>query len=466
MEQRQNELGTAPVGYLLRKLAVPAIAAQLVNVLYNIVDRMYIGNIPEIGKLAMTGLGVAMPIIMIMSAFASLVGMGGAPLAAIRLGAKDQEGAEKIIGNCATMLSIVGALLMVVIFCFKRPILLAFGASADTIGYAETYLTVYTIGTLFVMGTLGLNAFITTQGQAGIAMKTVLIGAICNIVLDPVFIFVFHMDVAGAAWATILSQAISFAWVLRFLFSERNAIPIRKPFLRIEARRAGQILALGLSPFIMQATESLVQITLNVGLRQYGGDLAVGSMTIMMSAMQLFMMPIMGLGQGAQPILSYNYGAKQYDRMKQAFKLFFIACLSFAVLVWAVMMLLPQWFVMIFNRDPELMALTTWGMRIFFLGIFAMGAQNAIQQLLLSIGRAKTSIFIATMRKVILLIPLAMILPRFFGLQGIYMAEPISDLTSATIACCIFLVQAKGIFGKMQAGDADGAENPPKLPQS
>ena len=261
MEQRQNELGTAPVGYLLRKLAVPAIAAQLVNVLYNIVDRMYIGNIPEIGKLAMTGLGVAMPIIMIMSAFASLVGMGGAPLAAIRLGAKDQEGAEKIIGNCATMLSIVGALLMVVIFCFKRPILLAFGASADTIGYAETYLTVYTIGTLFVMGTLGLNAFITTQGQAGIAMKTVLIGAICNIVLDPVFIFVFHMDVAGAAWATILSQAISFAWVLRFLFSERNAIPIRKPFLRIEARRAGQILALGLSPFIMQATESLVQIT-------------------------------------------------------------------------------------------------------------------------------------------------------------------------------------------------------------
>lgn len=444
-------LGTEPIGRLLLRLALPAMTAQLVNVLYNIVDRMYIGNIPDIGKTAITGLGVAMPIIVFITAFSSLIGMGGAPLASIRLGAKDEARAQRIMGNCVTLLTVAGVLLMAVIFVFKRPLLYAFGASGDTIQYADQYLTVYNMGTLFVMFTMGLNNFINCQGFASVGMKTVLIGAVLNIILDPIFIFGFHMGVTGAALATILSQLVSCIWVLRFLTGKHTHLHIQRKDLPIEWKLAGQVLLLGLSPFIMQATESLVQIVLNVGLQKYGGDVAVGAMTIIMSVMQIFMMPLMGLGQGSQPIISYNYGAGNMRRVKQTFWLLLRVSLLFALAFWGLIQLFPQAFVMIFNRDPELMQITVHGMRVFLAGIFAMGAQYAVQQTFLSVGQAKVSIFIAMLRKVILLIPLAIVLPLFMGTNGIFLAEPIADLTSATTACVLFFLMSRKLFAERPA---------------
>ena len=449
-QKTTQELGTQSIGRLLARLSVPAITAQLVNVLYNMVDRMYIGRMEGVGAAALTGVGVTMPIITLIAAFASLVGMGGAPLASIRLGAGDKEGAESILGNAFTLLIILSLALTAVFTVFCEPLLMMFGASVNTIGYAKDYLGIYVLGTVFVMMTLGLNVFINSQGFAKVGMETVIIGAVLNILLDPLFIFTFHMGVKGAALATILSQAVSCVWVLCFLFGKRTVLRIRRQYMALRARTCGRILSLGLSPFIMQSTESLVQITLNTGLYRYGGDMYVGAMTIINSVMQLCSLPLTGLGQGGQPIISYNYGAGQMDRVRKAFRLLLTTALSISTGMLLLVELFPSLFVRIFNDDPALMEVTVWAMRIFMAGSFAMGAQFAIQQTFLAVGRAKISIFIAMLRKIILLIPLALVMPLLLEnkVLGVFIAEPMADILSATTAVLIFTFMSRKLFGR------------------
>lgn len=444
------DLAKGRIGRLLFQLSMPAILAQLINVLYNIVDRMYIGRLPEVGAAALTGVGVCFPIITLISAFASLIGMGGGPRLSIALGEGNHEKAEKILGNALTALLFLSTVLTAFFLIFKHDLLLLFGASNDTIGYAESYLTIYLIGTVFVQLALGLNPFINAQGFAKIGMLTVVIGAALNIMLDPLFIFALGMGVRGAALATILSQAVSGVWVLAFLAGGRTQIKIRLRRMRPEWRILLPVLALGISPFVMQATESLVQITLNSGLSRYGGDVYVGAMTIINSITQILLMPLTGLGQGAQPIIGYNYGARQLDRVKQTFRLLFAASVSFSVLNWAVVMLFPTPFVLIFNDDPSLLDTTRHCIRIFLAGMFMMGMQFSCQQTLLALGQAKVSIFIALLRKIILLIPLALILPLWWGTTGIFLAEPIADATCATCAVIIFAVQFKRVLRRAE----------------
>ncbi len=440
MSNLSNDLGKDGIGKLLFKLATPAIIAQLVNVLYNIVDRIFIGRMQN-GDLAMAGVGVAFPIILIIMAFSALVGAGGAPLVAIKMGEKNNDGAEKIMCTSFVMLIIVAIILTVGLLIFKEPILWAFGASESTIGYATDYLGIYLSGTIFVMIALGMNPFINTQGFAKVGMMTVAIGAIINIILDPILIFGLGMGVKGAATATVLSQVVSAVWVLKFLFGKRTILKIRKKYLRLDIKIAASVLSLGIAPFIMQSTESLVLISLNNQLQTYGGDLAVGAMTIMSSIMQIIMLPNMGLTQGAQPIMSYNYGAKQIDRVKKTFKLMFLICISFTTIMWASLMIFPQIFVSIFNNDQALMEITSWSIRIYFAGIFIVGAQIACQQTFLSLGQAKISLLIALLRKIILLIPLVFILPSFLEnkLFAVLLAEPVADIlaTSVTILCFV-----------------------------
>lgn len=453
MAKGTTNLGKDSVGKLLFKLALPAIIAQLVNVLYNIVDRIFIGRIPS-GDLAMAGVGVAFPIIMIISAVSALVGMGGAPLAAIKMGEDDNDGAEKIISNSFTMLIVLGALLTVGFLIFKEPILWAFGASEATIGFSNDYLTLYLIGTVFVQIALGMNPFINTQGFAKTGMITVMIGAVINIILDPILIFGFDMGVKGAALATILAQIISAIWVLFFLFGKKSTIKIRKKYLIPDVKIVGSIVALGISPFIMQATESLVLITLNNKLFMYGSDLAVGAMTIMSSIMQIVILPLMGLSQGAQPIISYNYGAKNHDRVKKTFKMLLISCLIYTGVMWALLMIFPQVFVGIFNNKPELVEITSWSIRIYFAGIFMFGAQIACQQTFLALGQAKISLMLALLRKVILLIPFIFILPVFFSnkLMGVLMAEPFADVIAALVTITCFIIFYRNTFKEGKIG--------------
>lgn len=443
MTKGTTDLGKDRVGKLLFQLALPAIIAQIVNVLYNIVDRIFIGRIPN-GDIAMAGVGVAFPIIIIVSAFSALFGMGGAPLAAIKMGEGDDDGAEKIMSNSFSLLIIVGTLLTIFFLCFKEPILWAFGASEATIGYANDYLSLYLIGTIAVQIALGMNAFVNTQGFAKIGMMTVMIGAVINIVLDPILIFGFDMGVKGAALATILAQFVSAIWVLVFLFGKKSILKIRKKYLVPSGKIVLGVMGLGVAPFIMQSTESLVLISLNNQLLKYGGDLAVGAMTIMSSIMQIVMLPLMGLGQGAQPIISYNFGAKQIDRVKQAFRLMLMSCLGYTVIMWALLMWLPEMFVGIFNNKPELVQITAWSIKIYFAGTIVFGAQIACQQTFLALGQAKISLFLALLRKVILLVPLIFILPMFVGeadkLQAVLTAQPIADVLAAltTITCFMF----------------------------
>lgn len=441
MKNKGINLGEGKVSSLLFKLALPAIIAQLVNVLYNIVDRIFIGRIPN-GEIAMAGVGVAFPIIMIVSAFSALIGMGGAPIAAIKMGAKDNDEAEKIMSNSFSMLIIIGAILTVVFLIFKEPILYAFGASDKTINYAIDYLTLYLIGTIFVQIALGMNPFVNTQGFAKIGMLTVMIGAVINIVLDPIFIFVFNMGVKGAALATVCGQLVSALWVLKFLFGKTSVLKIRKKYLVPKLNVILPVIALGVSPFIMQGTESLVIIIMNNQLSIYGGDLAIGAMTIMSSIMQIVMLPLMGLSQGAQPIISYNYGAKKIDRITSTFKLLLISCLVYTGIMWALLMIVPKIFVLIFNSNPDLVEITAWSIKIYFAGVIMFGAQIACQQTFLALGQAKTSLILALLRKIILLIPLAFILPNFFeeGLKGVLMAEPVADILSATITVICFII--------------------------
>lgn len=441
MKKNGINLGEGKVSSLLFKLSLPAIIAQLVNVLYNIVDRIFIGRIPN-GEIAMAGVGVAFPIIMIVSAFSALIGMGGAPIAAIKMGAKDNDEAEKIMSNSFSMLIIIGAILTVVFLVFKEPILYAFGASDKTINYAIDYLTLYLIGTVFVQIALGMNPFVNTQGFAKTGMLTVMIGAVINIVLDPIFIFIFNMGVKGAALATVCGQLVSALWVLKFLFGKTSVLKIRKKYLVPKLNVILPVIALGVSPFIMQGTESLVIIIMNNQLSIYGGDLAIGAMTIMSSIMQIVMLPLMGLSQGAQPIISYNYGAKKMERIKATFKLLLISCLVYTGVMWALLMIVPKMFVLIFNSNPNLVEITSWSIKIYFAGVIMFGAQIACQQTFLALGQAKTSLILALLRKIILLIPLAFILPNFFeeGLKGVLMAEPVADILAATITVICFII--------------------------
>ena len=451
MTKVKTNLGEGSVGKLLLSLALPAIIAQLVNVLYNIVDRIFIGRMAN-GDIAMAGVGVAFPIIMIISAFSALIGMGGAPLAAIKMGEKDNEGAEKIISNSFSILIIIGIICTVVFLIFKENILWAFGASDATIGYANDYLTIYLFGTVFVQIALGMNSFINTQGFAKVGMYTVIIGAIINIVLDPIFIFTFNLGVKGAALATILSQFVSAIWVLVFLFGRKSILKIRKEYLVPKFNILLPITALGVSPFIMQATESAVLISLNNQLQIYGGDLAVGAMTIMSSIMQIITLPLLGLSQGAQPIISYNFGAKKIERVKKTFKLLLIFCLAYTITMWGALMIFPEFFVGIFNNKPELVEITSWSMKIFFGGIIIFGAQIACQQTFLALGQAKISLVMALLRKVVLLVPLIFILPKFVSVENklasVLAAEPISDIIAALTTIIVFIIFYKKTFGK------------------
>lgn len=458
MTKRTNDLGNDPIKSLLFKLAAPAIAAQIVNMLYNIVDRIYIGHIPEVGAAALTGVGVSMPIIMLISAFSALIGMGGAPRASIKMGQKDNEGASAILGNCLACLLVISVLLTVFFLVFGEQLLMMFGASENTIGYATQYMSIYVCGTVFVQLALGLNPFISTQGFATTSMMTVLIGALINIVLDPILIFGFDMGVQGAALATVLSQAVSAIWVLKFLFSKKSTLRLRKNIIRITPKIIFPVLALGVSPFIMQGTESLLNVVFNSSLQRYGGDIAVGSMTILTSVMQLFLLPIMGLTQGAQPIIGYNYGARNNQRVREAFKLLLTCAMIFVTLFWGTMMLVPQLFISLFTPDEALISYAVWAIRIYLAGMVVMGAQLACQQTFIAIGQAKSSLFLALLRKIFLLIPLIYILPLFFPnkVLGVFLAEPVADIIATTVTVIMFSIQFKRILKANELPEGNG----------
>ena len=451
-QSNQNKLAVMPVGKLLLSLAVPAIAAQIVNLLYNMVDRIYIGHIPGTGALALTGLGVTLPVITLIAAFAALVGFGGAPRASIAMGKGDYDGAEKILGNCVVTLCIFSVILTVIFYAFAEPILYAFGASEDTIGYAVDYMRIYVLGTLFVQITTGLNTFITAQGFASTGMKTVLIGAGLNLVLDPVFIFGLGMGVKGAALATILSQAVSAVWVICFLSGKKTTLRIRVANLRLSPRIMAPVLALGVSPFIMQATESLLSVCFNTSLQKFGGDVAVGAMTILSSVMQAAMLPLQGMTQGMQPIVSFNYGANNLPRVKKAFLLTLGCCLAYSFLLWGAAMLFPQWLARIFTTDQSTIEYSTWAMRIYMAAACIFGAQLACQQTFVALGKAVHSLFLAVLRKVILLIPMIYILPNFFSNKvfAVFLAEPVSDTIAVCTTVTLFFATAWRLINKKE----------------
>lgn len=436
----ENKLAAKPVGKLLFSLALPAITAQVVNVLYNMVDRMYIGHIPEVGVSALTGVGVTLPVIMIISAFASLVSMGGAPRASIMMGKGKKEEAEKILGNCTAALVLVALALTIVVQLFGRPLLLMFGASENTIGHAWDYMSIYSLGTICVQMSLGLNAFITAQGFSKISMLTVLIGAITNIILDPILIFALGMGVQGAALATIISQGISALWVLRFLLGKKTMLKIKRNNLMIRPKVFFPCMALGLSPFIMTSTESILAVCFNSSLLKYGGDIAVGSMTILSSVMQFAMLPLQGLTQGAQPIISFNYGADHKDRVKKCFYLLLRCCLIYSAALWASVMLFPQMYAHIFTADAVLVEATSHALRIYMAMVCIFGVQIACQQSFIAMGNARVSVFLALLRKVILLIPLIFILPNFFAnkVDAVFLAEPVADFLAVSVTSIMF----------------------------
>ncbi|MCF2638387.1 MATE family efflux transporter [Fusobacterium varium] len=427
-------------------MAIPSVLAQLINVLYNIVDRIYIGHIKDIGSLALTGVGVTFPIIMVVSAFSAFAGQGGAPLASILLGAKDQEKAEKVLGSSTALLLVFSISLTLIFQILKTPLLYAFGASDNVIGFAQDYIGLYLCGTIFVMLSLGLNTFISGQGNAKIAMFSVLIGAVTNIILDPIFIFVMNMGVKGAALATIISQAFSAIWVVNFLISKKSSLKIKRENLKLDMQFVKKIGSLGCSPFIMQSTESLVLLTLNSGLQKYGGDLYVGSMSILTSVLQLIFVPVSGIAQGVQPIISYNFGAGNRERVVKTFKTLLVVCLIATMFMGGIAVLFPSFYVKMFTESEELVELTSRMMPIFTLGMCIFGIQQSIQVTFLAMGQAKFSIFIALLRKVILLVPLAIILPRFMGVKGIYYAEPMADITSVVVASITFALNFKSIL--------------------
>ena len=440
MEQT-NRLGTLGVGKLLLKLSVPAVTAQLVNMLYNIVDRIYIGNMEGIGDAALTGVGVTFPVLMFISAFASLIGMGGAPRASVKLGEKNNAEAERIMGNCMAALLVLAVILTAAFLALGEPLLYLFGASDETIGYALTYMNIYVCGNIFVLPALGMNPFISAQGFARTGMLTVLIGAVVNIVLDPIFIYVFHWGVAGAAIATVISQAVSAVWALAFLSGKKTTLRLKKCHIRLNFKVLWPVLALGVSPFVMNATESLISICFNSSLQKYGGDDAVGAMTILVSIMQLLSLPLSGLAQGAQPITSYNYGCGKMDRVKKSFYLLFIVSMIYSLIFWLINMLFSQLLVGLFCKDGSLKSLAAGAARVYLAAGFVMGAQRACQQTFISLEQAGCSLFLAILRKIILLIPFIYILPALFPgheVYAVFAAEPVADVLAVSCTVAYF----------------------------
>lgn len=444
-------LGSAPIGKLLFKLALPTVVAQLINMLYNIVDRIYIGHIPEVGDYALTGVGVCMPVIMIVAAFSALVSSGGAPRASIFMGKKDNSTAEKILGNCFGLQVVLSIVLTVVLLIWNRDFLLAFGASQNTIGYATDYMSIYAIGTIFVQLTLGMNGFITAQGFTKISMISVIVGAVTNIALDPLFIYGFDMGVKGAALATIISQAVSCVWIVLFLTSKKTILKLKLKNLVPCAKIVLPCIALGSAAFIMQASESVISVCFNSSLQKYGGDIAVGAMTILTSVMQFAMLPLQGIAQGAQPILSYNYGAKNGTRVKKTFKLLLTTCIVYSVTLWTAVMVAPQVFASIFTPKTEFIEFSARVLRIYFAGMLLFGIQIACQMTFVSLGNAPASVIVAVVRKFVLLLPLIYIMPNFVAdkTTGVYLAEPIADVIAVTFTAILFAFQFKKALGKL-----------------
>lgn len=448
--ENKQDMGSGSIPKLLAQLAIPAVVAQIINLLYNIVDRIYIGHIPEVGASALTGVGLFMPILMLINAFAMLAGSGGAPRAAIAMGQKDNDTAEKILGNCFAILLAFAVVLTVVFYIGAPTLLRLFGASDTTLPYALEYSRIYILGSVCVLVVMGMNPFITTQGFAKTAMLTTVIGAVINIILDPIFIFVLNMGVKGAALATVLSQAVGAIWILRFLSGKKTILRLKKENMKINPKIIGPCLALGISTFVMLSTESLLSISFTSSLSRFGGDLAVGAMTIITSVNQLITMPLQGICQGGQPIISYNYGAGNKERVKKAFFTQFKVCVTFTIVFWLVLMFVPQLFAGIFTADTALVEYTTWAMRIYMAGIFSCGFQMSCQQSFMALGQAKVSLLLACLRKLILLIPLIFALPFFFENKvfAVFLAEPVSDIIAATVTTIVFLRKFNGILDK------------------
>ena len=451
MKQSKNEinLGEGSVGRLLLTLAVPSVIAQLVNLLYNLVDRIYIGHIPENGGVALTGLGLCFPILMIVTAFSGLIGYGGAPRVAIFMGKGKNDEAEEILGNCTMALIVIALILVVVLQFAAEPLLMLFGASDNTLPYALSYLNIYGKGTLFVMLTMGLNSFINTQGFSKVGMKTVLIGAGCNIILDPVFIFVFGMGVQGAALATVISQAISAVWVILFLTGKQTKLKIKTKYFKPKASVLLPVCALGVSPFIMNATESAINIAFNASLSRYGGDVAVGAMTILSSIMQLQFMPVQGIAQGAQPIMSFNYGEGAYEKVRKAIRFLTILCVTYTFAAWGTLRLFPEPFIRIFNHSPELIAKGVPALHIYFFGFCFMALQFTGQSVFLALGKAKKATFFSLLRKAFIVVPLTILLPKIgnLGVDGVFCAEPISNLIGG---CASFFTMCATVLPELK----------------
>lgn len=451
MEDSKEFLGKERIGKLLFKLAIPSVIAQLVNMLYNIIDRIYIGHMPEVGSIALTGVGVCLPLILIVSAFAALISSGGAPRASIRMGEKNYAEAEVILGNCFTLQIIISIILTVLLLIFNEPLLMAFGGSNDTISYSTSYMNIYAVGTIFVQLTLGMNGFISCQGFTKYSMISVAIGAGVNIILDPIFIFAFNMGVSGAALATVIAQGISTIWVLSFLRGSKTLIKLKTSTMKLKVSVIMPCILLGLATFIMQASESVIAICFNSSLQYYGGDLEVGAMTILSSVMQFAMMPMQGVAQGAQPIISYNYGAKNKERVKSIFKLLTIVCLIYSLTLWASIMLFPRGFASIFSNDAALVPFTARMLRIYCGGLCLFGIQIACQMTFVSIGSSLSSISVAVFRKIIVLIPLIYIIPHLISdpVKGVYLAEPIADITAVLFTICLFSFKFKKALNKI-----------------
>lgn len=463
MEEKQNTkaasssaLATAPIGRLMLKLSVPMVLAQVVNLLYNVVDRIYIGHIPKIGQLALTGVGICFPVITLIAAFYMLIAQGSASLASIEMGRGDNDKAERYLGGCFMLLVITALVLTAVFELCGEQLLWMFGASEATIGYALPYLRIYVGGSLFVMLAMGLNLYVTAQGFTSYSMRAVLIGAVSNIVLDPIFIFVFRWGVVGAAIATILSQALSAAFVLSFLTGKKTILHLRRERMRVDWAQMKQALLLGLAPFIMQATEAFLNVAFNSSLQEYGGDIAVGAMTVASTVMMMLWLPANGIGQGAQPIISYNYGARDAVRVRKAVRLMFAVLSGYIFLFWALVELFPQVVIRIFNDDPVLLDTATWALRLYLAGIGAFGLQLSSQQVFMATGKARQSLFVAILRKVILLIPLIYILPNFFDdkVFAVFLAEPVADVISITCCTALFLVTFRRDMAKLAQEEA------------
>ena len=454
--QAKQDLGTGSVRKLMAQMAIPAVVAQVINLLYNVVDRIYIGHIPEIGGLALTGVGLFTPILMLLTAFAMLAGSGGAPRAAIAMGQGDNQRAETIMANCFTVLLLLAVVLTAVFYGTAPTLLRLFGASDATLPYALQYSRIYILGSVFVLVVMGMNTFVTTQGFAKVSMMTTVIGAVINIVLDPIFIFVLDLGVSGAALATVLSQTVSAVWILKFLTGKKTILKLRLRNMKLVPGIILPCLGLGVSSFVMISTESILSISFTSSLARYGGDVAVGAMTVLTSINQLVSMPLNGICQGGQPLISYNYGAKQYDRVKEAFRCQFVTCVCYTLVFWALLMGKPDFFAGIFTSDTALVDYTAWAIRIFLAGAFSVGFQMSCQQAFLALGQAKYSLFMACLRKLILLIPLIFILPNFFADKAfaVFLAEPVSDILAAIVTTVTFFTFFRKLLKESKAKES------------